>query len=81
MKHSVQKLAPLAVVLALFSASVQASQLVIAQPASATAMDPGFLKEAATLVDNVFDTLVLRGTSMSLKPRLTTSSKAIDDTT
>lgn len=82
MKLSVLKRASLAVlVTGLLSGYAQATALTIAQPASATAMDPGFLKEAATLVDNVFDTMVLRDASMALKPGLATSWKAIDDTT
>ena len=58
MKASGRKLATLAVLISLVTPFSYASELVIAQPASATAMDPGFLKEAATLVDNIFDTLV-----------------------
>jgi peptide/nickel transport system substrate-binding protein len=81
MKQSGRKLAILSVLIALASPLSQASELVIAQPASATAMDPGFLKEAATLVDNLFDTLILRDSAMQLQPGLATSWKALDDTT
>lgn len=81
MKQSGRKLAILAALVALASPFSYASELVIAQPASATAMDPGFLKEAATLVDNIFDTLILRDSAMQLQPGLATSWKAIDDTT
>lgn len=73
------KLASLALLIGLTPAF--ASELVIAQPTSATAMDPGFLKESATLVDNLFDTLVLRDASMQLQPGLATSWKPLDDTT
>ncbi|SQC93699.1 Periplasmic murein peptide-binding protein precursor [Cedecea neteri] len=81
MKASGRKLATLAVLISLVTPFSYASELVIAQPASATAMDPGFLKEAATLVDNIFDTLVLRDKNMQLQPGLATSWKALDDTT
>lgn len=81
MKRSVFKLASLALATGLLIGYAQASEITIAQPASATAMDPGFLKEAATLVDNVFDTMVMRDASMALKPGLATSWKAINDTT
>nr|EIZ3691278.1 ABC transporter substrate-binding protein [Cronobacter sakazakii] len=64
MKRLSRKLLSLSVALSLFAPLSQASSLTIAQPTSATAMDPGFLKEAATLVDNVFDTLVLRDAQM-----------------
>ncbi len=75
------KLASLALFISLTTPAVFASELVIAQPASATAMDPGFLKESATLVDNLFDTLVLRDANMQLQPGLATSWKSLDDTT
>lgn len=81
MKNFARKFAFLAVVSGLISPLVQANELVIAQPASATAFDPGFLKEAATLVDNVFDTLVRRDENMLLQPGLATGWQAIDDTT
>lgn len=61
--------------------TVQAAELTIGQPTSATAMDPGFLKESATLVDNLFDTLVRRADDMSLQPGLATEWKAINETT
>ncbi len=51
---------------ALAAVPAQAEQLVIARAISANAMDPGFLREAATLVDNVFDTLVMRNSEMQL---------------
>jgi len=75
------KLASLAVLISLMSPASWASELVIAQSTSATALDPGFLKESATLVDNIFDTLVRRDTQMQLQPGLATAWKAIDDNT
>jgi peptide/nickel transport system substrate-binding protein len=57
------------------------STLTIGRAVSTTAMDPGFLREAATIVDNIFDTLVMRDTDMKLMPGLATSWKAVDDTT
>ncbi|WP_192457173.1 ABC transporter substrate-binding protein [Musicola keenii] len=81
MKHSVRTIASLVVLFSLLSPAGRASELVIGQPASATAMDPGFLKEAATLVDNIFDTLVLRDADMRLQPGLATAWKALDATT
>ncbi len=57
------------------------STLTIGRAVSTTAMDPGFLREAATIVDNIFDTLVMRDANMKLVPGLATAWKAIDDTT
>src|SRR4029450_1398427 len=37
-------------------ALAQEKAITIARQVSTTAMDPGFLREAATIVDNVFDT-------------------------
>lgn len=62
-------------------ASAQESQITIARQVSTTAMDPGFLREAATIVDNIFDTLVMRDKDMKLVPGLAESWTAIDDTT
>ncbi|MFF6012663.1 ABC transporter substrate-binding protein [Rahnella sp. R3(2024)] len=81
MKIPAFKLASLAVLMSLMTPVAFASELVIAQTTSATAMDPGFLKEPATLVDNLFDTLVLRDANMQLQPGLATAWKALDDTT
>lgn len=61
--------------------SASAEELVIGRPVSTTAMDPGFLKEAATIVDNIFDTLVMRDENMKLVPGLALSWTAVDDTT
>ena len=58
-----------------------ASELTIGRAVSASTMDPGFLREPATLVDNVFDTLVARDNDMHLAPGLALSWKALDDTT
>ena len=63
------------------SARAQTAELVIARPVSTNALDPGFLREAATLVDNVFDTLVMRDSQMRLVPGLAESWRSIDDTT
>jgi peptide/nickel transport system substrate-binding protein len=58
-----------------------ASELTIARAVSPSAMDPGFLREPATLVDNVFDTLVGRDAAMKLVPSLALSWTAIDPQT
>jgi len=63
------------------AAPAGASEVVIGRPASTTGMDPGFLREAATLVDNIFDTLVLRDSHMTLVPGLALSWTPVDDTT
>ena len=55
--------------------------IVIGRAVSTQAMDPGFLREAATIVDNIFDTLVLRDKEMKLVPGLAVSWKALDDVT
>lgn len=81
MKYPVFKLAALAIVASLIAPVANASELVIAQTTSATALDPSFLKEPATLVDNLFDTLVLRDANMKLIPGLATEWKALDDST
>lgn len=63
------------------AATSQGSQITIARPVSTTAMDPGFLREAATVVDNIFDTLVMRDKDMQLVPGLAESWTAVNDTT
>jgi peptide/nickel transport system substrate-binding protein len=67
--------------LAGLSGTPRAQELVIARPISTNALDPGFLREAATVVDNIFDTLVMRDAQMRLVPGLAESWRAIDDTT
>jgi peptide/nickel transport system substrate-binding protein len=62
-------------------AVAQDNELKIGRQVSTTAMDPGFLREAATIVDNIFDTLVLRDKDMQLVPGLAESWTAVDDTT
>jgi len=57
-----------------------AQTLTIGRATSAATLDPGFLREPATLVDNVFDTLVARDKDMKLMPGLALSWKALDDT-
>ncbi|MDC9818514.1 ABC transporter substrate-binding protein [Pectobacterium polonicum] len=81
MRMSFFKLTSLALLLGVTSTTAIASEITIAQPTSATAMDPGFLKESATLVDNLFDTLVLRDRHMNLQPGLATAWQAVNDTT
>ena len=61
--------------------TARAQELVIARPISTNALDPGFLREAATVVDNIFDTLVMRDAQMRLVPGLAESWRAVDDTT
>ncbi|WP_275786466.1 ABC transporter substrate-binding protein [Pararhizobium gei] len=61
--------------------SATAADITVARSASTTAMDPGFLRESATIVDNIFDTLVMRDKDMKLVPGLAESWTAIDDTT
>jgi peptide/nickel transport system substrate-binding protein len=59
---------------------VAASELVIARAVSPSTMDPGFLREPATLVDNVFDTLVGRDPDLKLVPDLALSWTAVEPT-
>ncbi|WP_062015415.1 ABC transporter substrate-binding protein [Aureimonas sp. AU4] len=70
-----------ALLLPAIPAAAQDGAITIARQVSTTAMDPGFLKEAATIVDNIFDTLVMRDQDMKLVPGLAESWKAIDDRT
>ncbi len=58
-----------------------AGQLVIGRAVSVSAMDPGFLREPATVVDNIFDTMVGRDAAMKLVPDLALAWKATDDET
>lgn len=51
----------------------QDDTLVIGRSASTNALDPGFLREAATIVDNIFDTMVMRDEDMKLVPGLATA--------
>ncbi|GGB22786.1 ABC transporter substrate-binding protein [Allosediminivita pacifica] len=59
----------------------QDDTLVIGRSASTNALDPGFLREAATVVDNIFDTMVMRDEDMNLVPGLATEWTSINDTT
>ena len=61
--------------------AADAATLVIGRAGSAATLDPGFLREPATLVDNVFDTLVARDKDMKLVPGLALSWAAVDYTT
>ncbi len=63
------------------SAQAAPNELVIGRATSAATLDPGFLREPGTLVDNAFDTLILRDKEMKLIPGLAVSWAAIDDTT
>ncbi|HEV8309826.1 MAG TPA: ABC transporter substrate-binding protein [Methylomirabilota bacterium] len=56
-------------------------ELVVGRAVSTTSMDPGFLREPATIVDNIFDTLVLRDKDMNLVPGLAESWRAVNATT
>jgi peptide/nickel transport system substrate-binding protein len=62
-------------------APAHAATLVIARAASPSTMDPGFLREPATLVDNVFDTLVGRDANLKLVPDLALSWTSVDPLT
>jgi peptide/nickel transport system substrate-binding protein len=53
----------------------------IARAAATLGMDPGFLREPGTIVDNIFDTLVTRDPSMKLTPGLATSWRLLNPTT
>jgi peptide/nickel transport system substrate-binding protein len=64
--------------LTLTPAVAQEKELVIGRSVSTNAMDPGFMREAATIVDNIFDTLVMRDTDMNLVPGLATEWRSID---
>ena len=59
----------------------RAAELDIGKAASVAGMDPGFLREPATVVDNIFDTLVMRDPAMKLVPGLALSWQALNDTT
>lgn len=59
----------------------QDTGLVVGRSVSTNAMDPGFMREAATIVDNIFDTLVMRDDQMNLVPGLATEWRAVDDLT
>ena len=74
-------LAAAAFLIPIASTEAQESEITIGRAVSTTAMDPGFLREAATIVDNIFDTLVMRGEDMKLVPGLAESWKPLDDTT
>src|SRR5260370_27666611 len=80
MKSSYAGLLGLGLVMSLaLPAGAAPDELVIARSAAPSAMDPGFLREPATLVDNVFDTLVMRDKDMKLVPGLALSWRAVDD--
>ncbi len=57
------------------------NELDVGRAASVSGMDPGFLREPATVVDNIFDTLVGRSADMKLVPDLALSWQAVDAAT
>jgi peptide/nickel transport system substrate-binding protein len=63
------------------AADGRANELDVGRAASVNGMDPGFLREPATVVDNIFDTMVGRDPAMKLVPALALSWAAVDDTT
>ena len=77
--HHLTRLALAVALCAGLARPVLAAQLGIARATSAATLDPGFLREPATLVDNVFDTLVMRDKDMRLAPGLALSWSAVDD--
>ena len=60
---------------------LKANELDVGRATSVSGMDPGFLREPATVVDNIFDTLVGRDEAMKLVPDLALSWRAVDETT
>ena len=60
---------------------IRANELDVGRAASVSGMDPGFLREPATVVDNIFDTMVGRDAAMKLVPGLALSWQAVDETT
>ena len=81
MKRYLALLLAAALLLPISSATAQEKEITIGRGVSTTALDPGFLREAATIVDNIFDTLVMRDKDMKLVPGLAESWSAIDDST
>jgi len=63
------------------SQQAYSAELTIVRSGSVATLDPGFLREPATVVDNIFDTMVSRDPQMKLAPGLALSWKAIDPTT
>jgi peptide/nickel transport system substrate-binding protein len=57
------------------------SSITIARAAATLGLDPGFLREPGTIVDNIFDTLVYRDQNMKLTPGLATSWRLLNPTT
>ena len=56
-------------------------EVVIARAFDVAGMDPGFLKENAQVVDNIFDRLIMRDTEMKLVPGLATEWSTVDELT
>lgn len=81
MKRYLALLLAAALLLPISSAAAQEKEITIGRGVSTTALDPGFLREAATIVDNIFDTLVMRDKDMKLVAGLAESWSAVDDST
>ncbi len=73
----------LALALAVSTAHAQPTQIVIAQPAEATTMDPGRSTQVLTVnyFYNLYDSLTRWDNSLKLQPGLATSWKTINETT
>lgn len=57
------------------------TDITIARAYDAAGLDPGFLKENAQIVDNIFDRLIIRDKDLKLAPGLATEWKQVDDLT
>jgi len=73
----------LSLALAVSTAHAQPAQIVIAQPAEATTMDPGRSTQVLTVnyFYNLYDSLTRWDSSLQLQPGLATSWKTINETT
>ena len=73
----------LSLALAVSTAHAQPTQIVIAQPAEATTMDPGRSTQVLTVnyFYNLYDSLTRWDSSLQLQPGLATSWKTINETT
>src|SRR5947209_15395670 len=73
----------LALLLAASTAHAQPAQLVIAQPAEATTMDPGRSTQVLTVnyFVNLYDTLTRWDAALKLQPGLATAWKNVNETT
>ncbi len=57
------------------------STVIIGRAYDVAGLDPGFLKENAQVVDNIYDRLVMRDEEMNLVPGLATEWSQVNDTT